>query len=277
MATAEAQYDPTIGGTSAPVVIDGTGLASTVPLLIKNGKTLSGLELQVTGSAATGVVFEDSSGVRQGAIGLAVSAGDWVANAAAGDVVVTGPASAGTKRLLLKNLSSGGIQLLSPASTGTGNSGWLRLDDTSGAELGYGTSKLLFNGTNGTFAGPMAVSASTSVASVALQVAGDINTGIGAVGGADTLSGVAGGTEVWRFGNGTFGIFTKIAAPAVQQTSGANVTNSVTSGGTDDTIANYTDLTIYANDAAAIRNDIYQLARKVKQINDGLRLLGWFT
>lgn len=62
-----------------------------------------------------------------------------------------------------------------------------------------------------------------------------------------------------------------------QRTSGANLTNNVTVGGVNDTIANFTDLTIYANDAAAIRNDIYQLARKLKQINDGLRVYGLFT
>lgn len=121
------------------------------------------------------------------------------------------------------------------------------------------------------------IDSATSLTLCALQINGDPNTGVAAVGGADTLSVVCGGTETARYGNATFGVFTKIAAPAAQQTSGANVTNSVTSGGTDDTIANYTDLTIYANDSAAIRNDIYQLARKVKQINDGLRTLGWFT
>lgn len=67
------------------------------------------------------------------------------------------------------------------------------------------------------------------------------------------------------------------ASAAVRQTSGANLTNSVTSGGTDDTISNWTDLTTYATDAAAIRNAVYQLARKLKQINDGLRTLGLFT
>lgn len=67
------------------------------------------------------------------------------------------------------------------------------------------------------------------------------------------------------------------AAAVVQQASAANLTNNVTSGGTDDTIANFTDLTIYANDSAAIRNDIYQLARKVKQVNDALRLYGLLT
>lgn len=66
-------------------------------------------------------------------------------------------------------------------------------------------------------------------------------------------------------------------APAVQQTSGADLTNNVTSGGSSDVIANYTDLIIYANDAAAIRNDIYQLARKLKQVNDGLRAIGLLT
>jgi hypothetical protein len=45
----------------------------------------------------------------------------------------------------------------------------------------------------------------------------------------------------------------------------------------DGTIANYTDLTIYANDAAAIRNNIYQLARALKQDHDALRLYGFLT
>jgi hypothetical protein len=64
---------------------------------------------------------------------------------------------------------------------------------------------------------------------------------------------------------------------AVQQVSGANLTNNVTVGGVNDTIADFTSLTVYATDAAAIRNDIYQLARKVKQINDGLRAYGLLT
>lgn len=64
------------------------------------------------------------------------------------------------------------------------------------------------------------------------------------------------------------------ATPVVRQTDGAGLTNNVTSGGTTDVIANYTDLTTYANDSAAIRNDIYQLARKVKIIGDALRTYG---
>lgn len=74
------------------------------------------------------------------------------------------------------------------------------------------------------------------------------------------------------------GFFPTIAAaPVVQQVDGAALTNNVTSGGTTDTIANYTDLTIYANDAAAIRNDIYQLARKLKIVDDALRAYGLLT
>lgn len=62
----------------------------------------------------------------------------------------------------------------------------------------------------------------------------------------------------------------------VRRTSAADLTNNVTAGGVNDTIANYTDLTTYANDAAAIRNNIHQLARQLKQINDGLRAYGLF-
>lgn len=67
------------------------------------------------------------------------------------------------------------------------------------------------------------------------------------------------------------------ANAAIRQTSGADLTNNVTAGGTNDIIANYTDLSVYANDAAAIRNNIYQLSRKLKQVNDALRLYGLLT
>jgi hypothetical protein len=62
------------------------------------------------------------------------------------------------------------------------------------------------------------------------------------------------------------------ATSVVQQTSAA-LTNNVTVGGTSDVIANYT-IVDYATDAATIRNDIYQLARKLKEIGDALRLYG---
>ena len=64
------------------------------------------------------------------------------------------------------------------------------------------------------------------------------------------------------------------ATPSTQQTGGENLTNSVASGGTDGTVANYTDLAVYLNDSTTIRNNIYQLARVVKQDHDALRLYG---
>jgi hypothetical protein len=90
-----------------------------------------------------------------------------------------------------------------------------------------------------------------------------------------TVNGIATSNRLLCMQVGKMGFFG--TSPQSQQTSGGNVTNNVTSGGTTDTIADITDQVIYANDAANIRNDIYQLARKVKQINDGLRVYGMLT
>ena len=86
---------------------------------------------------------------------------------------------------------------------------------------------------------------------------------------------IAGGTEFIRTNATGIGVFA--VAPVARQTSAANLTNNVAVGGVDDTIANYTDLVTYSVDAGAIRNDLYQLSRKVKQVNDALRLYGWLT
>ena len=70
----------------------------------------------------------------------------------------------------------------------------------------------------------------------------------------------------------TFGAFN--TTPVTQPVSAADLTNNVTTGGTSDQVDDWTDLSTYATDAAAIRNAIYQLTRKLKQVNDGLRDLG---
>lgn len=67
------------------------------------------------------------------------------------------------------------------------------------------------------------------------------------------------------------------ANAAARQTGGENVTNNVTAGGTTGQIDDITSLTVYSTDAAAIRNNIYQLARLVKQDHDALRLYGLLT
>lgn len=111
---------------------------------------------------------------------------------------------------------------------------------------------------------------------------GDGGTGADTDGGSvDIKSGLKNGTgtegsvNIQTRSTGKLGYFG--VAAVVKQTSGANLTNNVTSGGTDDVIDNFTSLTVYATDAAAIRNAIYQLSRKLKQLNDGLRSYGMFT
>lgn len=82
-----------------------------------------------------------------------------------------------------------------------------------------------------------------------------------------------GGGAVLNLGNatGTVGFFGFAGSTVVSQ--GA-ITNSVTVGGTTGTIADYSDLTVYANDATAIRNDIYQLSLALANVVGALRSYG---
>lgn len=75
-------------------------------------------------------------------------------------------------------------------------------------------------------------------------------------------------------GAGQIGFFGATVAP--QQTS-ALLVNNVTAGGTNDTIDDYSDLTVYATDAPTIRDNIYQLARKLKEVTDAMNLYGLLT
>lgn len=89
--------------------------------------------------------------------------------------------------------------------------------------------------------------------------------------GATTLASGAGVAAKLGNATGTLGFFGATGATKVTQ---AALTNSVTSGGVAGTIANYTDLSVYANDAAAIRNDIYQLALALTNVVSALRSYG---
>ena len=88
----------------------------------------------------------------------------------------------------------------------------------------------------------------------------------------DIALGSTTGTKIGTATTQKLGFFN--ATPVVQTTRGGTLTNNVTSGGTTDQIDDFTSLTIYATDAAAIRNDIYQLARAVRQHDVALRALG---
>jgi len=96
-------------------------------------------------------------------------------------------------------------------------------------------------------------------------------------GGVQESAGVGGGVYLGYDGYNDFLVGFFGAAPVAQQTSGADLTNNVTSGGTSDVVDNFTDLSVYSNSAQAIRDAIYQLTRKLKQLNDGLRDLGLFS
>lgn len=72
--------------------------------------------------------------------------------------------------------------------------------------------------------------------------------------------------------NANIGFYNK--APIAQPTQGATLTNNVTSGGTANQLDNFTSLVVYATDAAAIRNDIYQMGQTLKTVVDALRSLG---
>jgi hypothetical protein len=71
--------------------------------------------------------------------------------------------------------------------------------------------------------------------------------------------------------NGNFGMS---VAPVGQQSVNTILVNNVTSGGSLSTIANYTDLTTYATDAATIRNNFFRLSEKVLALETALRNFG---
>lgn len=171
-----------------PATIDGTGLSS-VPLTILNGKPLSGVEVQVTGTAPSGFIVRDAAGLQRTALGYAVANADWSASSAAGDAVLVGPTTAGKKLLVQGGTgSTAGVMIASAAG-----SAYCQTSDATGAVLAFGGNTLTINGTNATFTAPLAISATTSLVAVALQVAGDANTGMGAPAGADTLALITGG------------------------------------------------------------------------------------
>jgi hypothetical protein len=138
MATANPVYNPGLfTAIGPPAVIDGTGLTTTVPLTIKNGKNNSGIELWATGTAPTGYILADSAGTRVASFGYSVAANDWFTGAAAGDVSVLGP-SVAAKALWLKAGGTGGVRIGSVSSTANLSNGWLEIVDATSA-IGRGT------------------------------------------------------------------------------------------------------------------------------------------
>jgi hypothetical protein len=269
MASASMNLD---GGSSSsptpPVVIDGTGLASTVPLLIKNGKQYSGVEIQITGNQPSGVFLIDNGGVTRGRVGLAANANDFIAGTAVSDVVIAGDnakkihlgASGGSAPIMSFDLSAAqsatlgsgaklildssqsstslALQVAGDPNTGLGQS----TDGADSLRIVVGGGELVrFNvpgastaiscfGNLGMVTGKVVkIDSSTSTSSVALQIGGvspDPNTGVGQIGGADTLSLVTGGVEALRVASSGDAIFTGPKVDfALNSTNTANFSN----------------------------------------------------
>lgn len=77
--------------------------------------------------------------------------------------------------------------------------------------------------------------------------------------------------------SGTAPMIGFLGAAAVVRQASAALTNNIVASGTTDQFDDFTNLSVYATDAAAIHADIYQLARKMKVIDDALRVYGFLT
>ena len=144
------------------------------------------------------------------------------------------------------------------------------------ANIGNATGTIGFFGTTAAAKPTSTTDLRTALINLGLYTTGgatplNLNGGALTAAGATTIGSTAGVATAVGNATGTVGFFGSAGATKVTQ--GA-ITNSVTAGGTTGTIANYTDLTVYANDAAAIRNDIYQLSLALSNTIGALRSYG---
>lgn len=230
-------------------------------------------------------------------------------NGAAGDANIAG----GNAGAVTVQAGNGGN---STSFWGPGNGGGLNLvagsggSDNAGAGNGLAGTVLLSGGNGGaangggitagagglvTIAGGNAggiAGGATGNAGGAVSIGGGNGSGTGTGGGVTINAGPGGGggiigtVSVATTNVGPVQIcgpagtltFFQAGVPVVRQTGpSAVITNNVTAGGVDSTIANFTDLVTYANDAATIRNDIYQLARGLKFVSDAMLAYGLIT
>lgn len=82
----------------------------------------------------------------------------------------------------------------------------------------------------------------------------------------------SGGGVVLAQSGGRLGFF-GLATPVTVQTV-TDISNNVTSGGTSNTLTNYTNLTTYSSDASTIKGNFYQIGVKLNAIIDALQAYG---
>lgn len=133
--------------STVPMILDGTGKTTSVPLTIKNEKPASGVEVQSVGTARSGFVLLDTGGTFVCALGFVVTANDWFSGSLVNDSVLYNSAS--NIKIKVSGASGRHAALMSSGCTAPGTSGgYVFVNDTAGATIGYGTKLTTWDGTN---------------------------------------------------------------------------------------------------------------------------------
>jgi hypothetical protein len=171
--------------------------------------------------------------------------------------------------LLLETTNTGDVNIYSAEGFDLQAGTTVAINATGGAiSIGNDADAQAINIGTGAAARTITIGNTTGATGIVLNTgSGDITIGDGT----DFVLNTTTGTKIGTSTTQKLGFWN---APPVVQSAVAAFTNNVTSGGTDDQIDNYTDLTTYANDATTIRNNLYQLGRKMDQVVDALRLYG---
>jgi len=191
-----------------------------------------------------------TSGVVSGTAGtISAIAGNGLSSSTNGGVISLRSGDGGT------NGSGGALTIVSGAGNGTGIGGDITIQALTGGAHG----------------GDITLSSNhvINITSPTVNMTGTsgVNTIGNAGGGSTTIQ-----SPTLTLSGTSIGMYT--ASPTTQGAVGTTLVNNVTAGGTTGTIADFTSLSVYATDAATIRNDIYQLALKVATLEAKLKLLG---
>jgi len=246
-----------VGSTGNPtdnIAIGDSSLAG-VGSHAANGENIAIGETCIAGASTASVTFQAQSNIAIGDQCIAGGdAGTVRFNVAIGEVCVAGSYTGGGR----DNVSIGdGAEALGDYNIAIGTA----CSTTDGGNHG------IVLGHSATATGNEAIAIGHGASAGANEVALGIDTSA-------SVKFKIGTTNGMQFGSGSTVKIGWWGATPVVRSAVATLTNSVTAGGTTDTVANFTDLVIYANDASTIRDDIYQLARKVRELTEALRLYG---
>lgn len=240
--------------TANPITIDSSNLVFTqIPANLSGAAILLG--------AAGGQTLNGGTAAGDPLILASTTAASPTSGVFAGSTVAAatckiGPAvTSGVCHTSNPAAFSGNQCLTVPVVAGTSGGVWVSGDGTNGLLMGWNsTNQNCFLSAQGNY----------------MNIAGGvININLG---GAPTI---IGGNLAVGYAGSNFGIFG--VAAATRQTLGGTITNNIVASGTTNQLDDFTNLSVYATDSAAIHADIYQLGRYVKLIGDGLRAYGWLT